>query len=244
MRLAAALLLALATPALAQPDGRSVSAVVALTDMRYAGEAEQSEVLTFSDPLVGLRYSAGGLLLEGLYGRVASANPAGGLAATDPAAPAARTLSALDVRGQIESPFELGQGWVVPVRLSVLWRRVRSEEVEPDDLLRGQSSNPEFSAQALRLGGGVGWRGERVEAILMGLAGGASRDFGSSGLAYGAEARARIAVTVGGERGVTVEYAFRLDGYDFGELEFAGEASSDIADYYALQHAFSVGVQF
>lgn len=245
----AAALLALAVPLAAQSDPQTfVLAVAAPTELRYAGSTESSEALTFSDLLYGVRYASRGLLVEALYGRAASLNPTGGLSPGGPPfvdvpVDASRTLEASDVRARLEVPFELSRDWAVPVQVSVLWKRVRSVEVRPGDpALLDRPFDPEFSAQALRLGGGLAWQNERAGAWAVGLVGFASRDFGSTGLAYGTEAGARVGFPIYGQA-LTVGYAFRLDGYDFGRLDFAGEASSDLADYYALQHAITLGLR-
>ncbi len=104
---------------------------------------------------------------------------------------------------------------------------------------------PEFSADALSLGGGLGWadRRERTRVWAMGLVGIASRDFGASGLAYGVEAGVRLAVPVR-DQALTAGYTFRLDGHDFGKLPLAGRETADAGDYYGLHHALSVGLRF
>lgn len=245
--------LLLAPVAVAQPVGQQgIAFVVAPTQFVYAGEASGGNVLEFSAPTFGVRYEGRGLTIEALYGR-----PTGkpGLAPLVPPTLSNETtlgvadgprLTSWDVRAHAEQPFAITERLSVPVRLAISVRRVRSD----DDvaLVSGGTTvatRPEFSADALRLGGGLGWadRRERTRIWAMGLAGLSSRDFGSTGFAYGVEAGVRLAFPVR-DQAVTAGYTFRLDGYDFGKLPLAGRETADAADYYGLHHALSVGLRF
>ncbi len=240
-RLLALVLLPLVPAAFAQPVAQQgVAVIVTPAQFVYAGEADAGDALAFSDVLYGLRYSGRGLTIEAVYGTPTAKGPVVPLMGVDPLAQPRLPpkLTAFDVRAYTEQALPLAGNVFVPVRLGILVRRVRVQEDEGD-------GKPEFSADALSLGGGLGWadRRERTRVWAMGQVGLASRDFGSTGLAYGVEAGVRLALPIR-DQALSAGYTFRLDGHDFGRLPLAGRETSDAADYYGLQHALSLGLRF
>ena len=251
--------LLLAPVAAAQPvGGQGVALVVAPMQFVYAGDAVAGDALEFSAPTFGLRYQGRGLMIEALYGQPAASSQQPTFLEPDPDRPdngsnvvnlddSDRTLTVWDVRAHVEQSFAITERLSVPVRIAISARRVRSdgEVILGVSGLTFTSGTPEFSADALSLGGGLGWadRRERTRVWAMGLAGIASRDFGSSGFAYGVEAGVRLTLPIR-DQALTAGYTFRLDGHDFGKLPLAGRETSDAADYYGLHHALSVGLRF
>ncbi len=233
---------------------QGVAVVVAPMRFVYAGDADEGDALEFSAPTFGLRYESRGLSIEALYARPTfeRSTSFNSLPNTPDSEPAIvrvdlpdRSLTVWDVRAQVEQPFAITDRLSIPVRLAISARRVRSNDEVVVDAETAVMGKPEFTADGLRLGGGLGWadRRERTRVWAMGLAGLASRDFGASGFAYGVEAGARLAFPIR-DQALTAGYTFRLDGHNFGRLPLAGRETADAADYYGLQHALSVGLRF